>query len=188
MSKIKDEDLDKIAKEYTIFGRVSPTQKRDLVKALKENGHTVAMTGDGVNDILALKEADCSIAMANGSDASRNISKLVLLNSNFASMPQIVAEGRRTINNIQRSAQLFLAKTIYSSILAVLFVFIQMPYPFKPIQFSLISAVTIGIPSFVLALQPNKNKVTRKFFANHYLKSNASRYNCCFRCNFNINF
>lgn len=108
-------------------------------------GHTIAMTGDGVNDVLALKEADCSIAMASGSDAARNVSELVLLDSNFEAMPKIVAEGRKTINNIERSASLFLAKTMYATILAILFVFISWPYPFMPIQLSLISVVTIGI-------------------------------------------
>ena len=158
------------AKNYTVFGRVSPEQKMKLVQCLKNDGHTVAMTGDGVNDVLALKEADCSIAMASGSDATRNVSELVLLDSNFASMPKIVAEGRRTINNIERSATLFLVKTIYASILALIFLVAHMPYPFMPIQLSLISVVTIGIPSFVLALEPNKEKVK-----GHFLKNVISR-------------
>ncbi len=166
MRNIEQSEIKDIVKKYTIFGRVSPTQKQELVKAIKDNGHTVAMTGDGVNDVLALKEADCSIAIATGSDAARNVSQLVLLNSNFSSMPKIVAEGRRTINNIERSSELFLTKTIYASILAVLFAIITMPYPFKPIQFSLINVVTIGIPSFVLALQPNKARVKGKFLRN----------------------
>ena len=160
-TKIKD-----IALNYCIFGRVSPTQKKELIKALQENGKTVAMTGDGVNDVLALKESDCSIAMANGSDATKNISKLVLLDSNFASMPKIVAEGRRTINNIQRSASLFLVKTIYSSLLALMFLFMREEYPFIPIQLSLISLVTIGIPSFMLALEPNKERIKGDFLKN----------------------
>ncbi len=151
---------------YTIFGRVSPFQKKQIVLALKENGHTVAMTGDGVNDCLALKEADCSIAMAEGSDAARNVSELVLLDSNFDSMPKIVAEGRRTINNIQRSATLFLVKTLYSTLLALLFLFIDMSYPFQPIQLTLTSIVTIGIPSFILALEPNKELVKGNFLIN----------------------
>ena len=167
MSKIKnDEEIKLLACEYTIFGRVSPTQKRELVRALKEKGHTVAMTGDGVNDVLSLKEADCSIAMASGSDATKNCSELVLLDSNFASMPKIVAEGRRTINNIERSATLFLVKTIYASILAIIFLVAKMPYPFMPIQLSLISMVAIGIPSFVLALEPNKEIVKGHFLRN----------------------
>lgn len=160
-TKLKD-----LAINYCIFGRVSPTQKKELIQALQENEKIVAMTGDGVNDVLALKEADCSIAMANGSDATKNISKLVLLDSNFSSMPKIVAEGRRTINNIQRSASLFLVKTIYSSLLALMFLFIQEEYPFIPIQLSLISLVTIGVPSFMLALEPNKEKVKGDFLKN----------------------
>lgn len=167
MSKIKDnEEIKKIACKYTIFGRVSPVQKKELVKALKEKGHTVAMTGDGVNDVLSLKEADCSIAMASGSDATKNCSELVLLDSNFASMPKIVAEGRRTINNIERSATLFLVKTIYAFILALIFLVAKMPYPFMPIQLSLISMVTIGIPSFILALEPNKEIIKGHFLQN----------------------
>lgn len=161
-----DKELEKAAQNYTIFGRVSPTQKKELVKSLKAQGHTVAMTGDGVNDVLSLKEADCSIAMASGSDAAKNTSQLVLLDSNFASMPKIVAEGRRTINNIQRSATLFLVKTIYASILALIFLVANMPYPFMPIQLSLMSIVTIGIPSFVLALEPNKERIKGNFLKN----------------------
>ena len=124
------------------------------------------MTGDGVNDVLALKEADCSIAMANGSDATKNVSQLILLDSNFASMPKVVAEGRRTINNICRSASLFLVKTIYSSILAVMFLLLGESYPFEPIHLSLISLVTIGIPSFILALEPNNEKIYGNFLKN----------------------
>ncbi len=160
------EELKEAAKKYSIFGRVTPVQKKELVIALKEEGHTVAMTGDGVNDVLALKEADCSVAMASGSEAARNVSQLVLLNSDFSSMPQVVAEGRRSINNIQRSASLFLVKTIYSAILSLLFVFIPYSYPFEPIQMTLLNAFTIGLPSFILALQPNKNRIEGKFFIN----------------------
>ncbi len=171
-SKISSEkELEKSVSEYTIFGRVSPIQKKQIIVALKKKGHTVAMTGDGVNDVIALKEADCSIAIAGGSDAARNVAQLVLLDSNFKSMPQIVAEGRRTINNIERSSSLFLSKTIYATILAIIFVFAKMPYPFMPIQFSLISLVCIGIPSFVLALEPNKDKVKGKFLPNVIEKS-----------------
>lgn len=167
MSKIEnDKEIKKIVEEYTIFSRVSPVQKKEIVKYLKEEGHTVAMTGDGVNDVLSLKEADCSIAMASGSDACKNCSELVLLDSNFASMQKIVAEGRRTINNIERSATLFLVKTIYASILALIFLIAKMPYPFMPIQLSLISIVTIGIPSFVLALEPNKERIKGRFLRN----------------------
>ncbi len=164
-------DFKEIVAHYTIFGRVSPIQKKELVLALQNMKKTVAMTGDGVNDVLALKASDCSIAMANGSDASKNVSQLVLLDSNFASMPKIVLEGRRTINNIQRSASLFLVKTIYSTFLAVLFLFMGQSYPFMPIQLSLISLVTIGIPSFVLALEPNKERIQGHFLQNVLAKS-----------------
>ena len=161
-----DEEIKEAAIKYTIFGRVTPSQKKALVTALQEKGKTVAMTGDGVNDVLALKASDCSIAMASGSDATKNVSQLVLLDSNFASMPKVVAEGRRTINNIERSASLFLIKTIYSSVLAILFLFIAESYPFIPIQLSLISMVTIGIPSFLLALEPNKDRIKGNFLRN----------------------
>ena len=167
MSTLKtEEEIEKAALNYTIFGRVSPTQKKDLVTALQKHGKTVAMTGDGVNDVLALKTADCSIAMANGSDATKNVSQLILLDSNFASMPKVVGEGRRTINNIERSASLFLVKTIYSSILALLFLFLSQGYPFEPIHLSLISVVTIGIPSFMLALEPNNDRIHGNFLKN----------------------
>ena len=158
-----DQEIIDAVEKYDIFGRVSPEQKKKFILALQSLGHTVAMTGDGVNDVLALKEADCSIAMANGSDASKNVSQLVLLDSNFSSMPHVVAEGRRTINNIERSASLFLVKTIYATILAIGFIFVEMPYPFIPIQLTLASVVTIGIPSFVLALQPNHDRVKGDF-------------------------
>lgn len=172
MSTINTKEELKIASEkFTIFGRVTPTQKRDLIKAMKENKHYVAMTGDGVNDVLALKEANCSIAMPNGSDAAKNIAELVLLDSNFSAMPKIVDEGRRTVNNIEQSATLFLTKTSYSTILAILFIFLQMNYPFMPIQLTLTSVVTIGIPSFILAIQPNKNRIEGNFFKNVLSKS-----------------
>lgn len=166
-----DEDVRNAATKYTVFGRVTPHQKQLIIKSLKENGHTVAMVGDGVNDVLAMKEADCSVAMAGGSDIARNVSHLVLLNSDFASMPRAVAEGRKAINNIQRSASLFLTKTIYSFLLAILFFMIPAPYPFIPIQMTLISAVTIGIPSFVLALEPNREKIKGNLFTNIVNKS-----------------
>ena len=161
-----DEDLYHAAKEYTVFGRVTPGQKRKLVKALQKQGHTVAMTGDGVNDVLALKDADCGIAMASGSDAACHAAQLVLLDSNFACLPQGVAEGRRVINNIQRSASLYLVKNIFSFCLSLLTIFVDMPYPLVPIQLSLISALTIGIPSFFLALEPNKARVQGNFMLN----------------------
>lgn len=161
-----NKDIKKAASKYSIFGRVTPDQKKALVVALKEAGHTVAMTGDGVNDVLALKEADCSVAMASGSEAARNVSQLVLINSDFSSMPKVVEEGRRSINNIQRSASLFIVKTIYSSILSVLFVLLPLSYPIEPIQMTLVSAFAIGIPSFVLALEPNHERVRGNFFIN----------------------
>ena len=159
-------DLQAAAEHYTVFGRVTPKQKLELVKALKERKHTVAMTGDGVNDVPALKESDCSIAMASGSDAARTVSNVVLLDSDFASMPRIVNEGRRCINNLQRSATLFLVKAIFSALTAVLFIFLACNYPFQPIQFTLINAVSIGIPSFFLALEPNRERLHGKFIVN----------------------
>ena len=158
--------IDEAMEKYTVFGRVTPAQKKKFVLSLKSKGHTVAMTGDGVNDVLALKEADCSIAMAQGSDAARNVSQLVLLDSNFASMPKVVLEGRRNINNIQRSATLFIVKTLFSILLAVLFIFVSAHYPFRPIQYTLINAFTIGIPSFILALEPNKERIKGIFIFN----------------------
>ncbi len=165
------EDIDKAVEEYTVFGRVTPEQKRMLIKALKSKGHTVAMTGDGVNDVLALKDADCSIAMASGSDAACQVAQLVLIDSNFASMPRVVLEGRRVINNIERAASLFLVKTIYSSMFTFLSIFLPLVYPFVPIQLSLISALTIGVPSFFLALEPNKARVKGKFLSNVFSKA-----------------
>ncbi len=164
---IDDEtDINNIAEENNIFGRVKPDQKRLLIRALKNNGHVVAMTGDGVNDVLALKESDCGIAMNDGADAARNVSELVLLDSNFDAMPKVVKEGRRTINNVERSATLFLSKTMYASLLAVLFIFINYSYPFQPIQMTLINSLTIGFPAFILALEPNHELVKGRFFIN----------------------
>lgn len=165
MSKTSS-SVDDLVKEYNVFGRVRPEQKKEIVVCLKKNGHTVAMTGDGVNDVLALKESDCSVAMNSGSDAARNVSQLVLLDDNFASMPKVVAEGRRSINNIQRSSSLFLCKTVYASLLALVFLFINRNYPFIPIQLTLTSMVTIGIPSFILALEPNYDVVKGKIIVN----------------------
>ena len=167
----ENKDLIDIVNNYTIFGRVSPTQKKSLIMALQNSGKSVAMTGDGVNDVLALKAADCSIAMQNGSDATKCVSQIILLDSNFASMPKVVNEGRRTINNITRSASLFLVKTIYSTILALMFLFMGNAYPFVPIQLTLISAITIGIPSFILALEPNRERVRGNFLRNVISKS-----------------
>lgn len=163
---LTEDTLPEAAEKYTVFGRVTPYQKLELVKALKAKGHKVAMTGDGVNDVLALKEADCSVAMQSGSDAARNVSQLVLMDSDFASMPLVVQEGRRSINNIQRSAALFLVKTIFSFLLAVIFLFVPSAYPFQPIQMTLISALAIGAPSFLLALEPNHNLVKGSFLSN----------------------
>ncbi len=161
-----DEMLYEVAESCNVFGRVTPSQKKQLVLALKKHGHSVAMTGDGVNDVLALKEADCSVAMASGSDAARNVSQLVLVNDDFASMPQVVAEGRRTINNLERSSSLYLVKTIYSIVIAIFFIFFSMGYPFEPIQLTLVGAFATAIPSFVLALQPNKNIIKGNFTFN----------------------
>ena len=154
------------ADKYTVFGRVSPEQKMILVKALKNQGHKVAMTGDGVNDILALKEADCSIAMASGSEATRNVSHLVLMDSNFASMPSVVAEGRRVINNIQKSSSLFLMKTLFTMILSVFCLIMSTEYPFNTSQVMLLESCVIGIPAFFLSLQPNKEPIQGKFLSN----------------------
>lgn len=159
-------DVMEAADKYSIFGRVSPEQKAILVKTLKSQGKTVAMTGDGVNDILALKEADCSIAIAAGSDAARSVSQLVLLDSNFSSMPSVVAEGRRVVNNIQKSSSLFLMKTIFAICIAVFVLCLNKTYPFSPIQFILLELLVIGLPSFFLALQPNTNPIKGKFLAN----------------------
>ena len=161
-----DEKIFNAANKYDIFGRVSPIQKKKIILALQHVGHSVAMTGDGVNDVLALKESDCSVAMAAGTDAAKNVSQLVLLDSDFKSMPSIVDEGRRSINNIERSASLFLVKTIYASVLAILFLFIDSPYPYIPIQLTLTSVLTVGIPSVILALEPNHNRVKGKFLIN----------------------
>ena len=162
---LTDKEVIRAASKYTVFGRVSPAQKKILVMTLKELGKTVAMTGDGVNDILALREADCSISLASGSEAARNVSHLVLLDSNFGSMPKVVAEGRRVINNVQRVASLFLTKTIFSFLLAVYCIMIK-KYPIATNQLILIDLFVTGIPSFVLALEPNNSQVKGKFIVN----------------------
>lgn len=156
-------NIDDMLEKYDVFGRVTPDQKKMIIESLQKKGHTVAMTGDGVNDVLALKKADCSIAMASGSDAAKNVSQLVLLDSNFASMPEVVAEGRRTINNVERSASLLLVKTIFTCILVVICIFMESEYFYLPIHLSLITMCTISIPSFILALEPNHNRVKGKF-------------------------
>lgn len=166
-----DEKLASAATSYTVFGRVTPEQKRGLIAALRRAGRTVAMTGDGVNDVLALKEADCSVAMASGSDIAAQASHIVLLDSDFSSMPSVVAEGRRVINNIERSASLYLWKNVFSFALAVLTLLFTLPYPLEPTQLSLISALTIGLPSFVLAMEPNENLVRGHFMKNVLYRS-----------------
>jgi len=160
---LNENNIDEMLDKYDVFGRVTPSQKKMIIECLQKKGHTVAMTGDGVNDVLALKKADCSIAMASGSDAAKNVSQLVLLDSNFASMPEVVAEGRRTINNVERSASLLLIKTIFTCILVVICIFMESEYFYVPIHLSLITACTISIPSFILALEPNHNRVKGKF-------------------------
>ncbi|MBU5316583.1 HAD-IC family P-type ATPase [Clostridium bornimense] len=157
------EELAAIVKEYSVFGRVTPHQKKNLVKALQYNNNTVAMTGDGVNDVLALKEADCGIAMASGSDATRSVAQLVLLNSNFSALPKVVEEGRKMINNLERVSNLYLSKAFFSLIMSIIFCIIVLPYPFEPIQLTLIGSITIGIPSFFLAISPNKEVVKKGF-------------------------
>lgn len=165
---------DKIAdavNKYTVFGRVTPKQKKQLVKALQAKGHTVAMTGDGVNDILAMKDADCSVAMASGSEATAQAAQVVLLDSDFAHMPDVVYEGRRVVNNIQRSASLFLVKNIFSLLLSLFSVIIMVTYPLEPAQVSLISMFTIGVPGFLLALEQNKDRIKGHFITNVMLKA-----------------
>lgn len=157
------EDYKNAVSQYTVFGRVRPEQKRQLVSALKNEGHIVAMTGDGVNDVLALKDADCGIAMASGSDAACNVSQLVLMDSDFSKMKHVIDEGRRVVNNIERSASLFLVKNIFSMLLAVFCVIFIVEYPLKPVQVSIISMYTIGIPAFILALEPNNNPIRGSF-------------------------
>lgn len=165
---------DKIAdavNKYTVFGRVTPKQKKQLVKALQAKDHTVAMTGDGVNDILAMKDADCSVAMASGSEAAAQAAQVVLLDSDFAHMPDVVYEGRRVVNNIQRSASLFLVKNIFSLLLSLFSVILMVTYPLEPAQVSLISMFTIGVPGFLLALEQNKDRIKGHFITNVMLKA-----------------
>lgn len=157
--------------KYTVFGRVTPKQKQQFVKALKMQGHTVAMTGDGVNDILALKDADCSVAMASGSEATAQAAQIVLLDSDFSRMPEIVLEGRRVVNNVQRSASLFLVKNLFSLLLTIFSTVLMISYPLMPSQVSLISMFTIGIPGFLLALEPNKSRIKGHFLGNVLLKA-----------------
>lgn len=166
LSEQKTPNYSKLVKDYNVFTRVKPAQKKSLVEALRKEHHTVAMTGDGVNDILAMKEADCSIAIGDGSDAARRSAKLVLLNSDFDSVPSIIDEGRQSINNLERSTALFLAKTVYATILAVIFVILPLSYPFSPIEMSLLSFTCIGFPGLILALEKNTSRIKDKFTTN----------------------
>ena len=166
-----EEEMREAVMNNAVFGRVTPNQKRKFVQILKEEGKTVAMTGDGVNDVLALKDADCSIAMASGSDAAAQASQLVLLESDFSCMPEVVLEGRRVVNNIQRSASLFLVKNIFSFLLSLVSFVFMFTYPLEPSQISLISMFTIGVPAFFLALEPNKNIIKGHFLTNVFLKA-----------------
>lgn len=168
---INEKSLYDAVKEYTVFGRVTPEQKRLLVKALKAQGKTVAMTGDGVNDVLALKDADCSVAMATGSDAAVHASQLVLLDSDFSAMPDVVSEGRRVVNNLERSGSLFIVKNLFSLLLALLTIILGIAYPLKPSQISLIGIFTIGIPGFFLSQMPDKSLIKGKFIRNIIIKA-----------------
>ncbi|MEN2379881.1 HAD-IC family P-type ATPase [Lactobacillus helveticus] len=165
-SEIPENGYEEAVQKYSVFGRVKPEQKRKFVKALQKQGNTVAMTGDGVNDILAMKKADCSIAMASGNSAAVQASQVVLLDSNFARMPKVVNEGRRVVNNIQRSASLFLVKNIFSFLMAIFSLVMVINYPLQPSQITLISAFTIGLPSFLLALESNHNRIRGQFIPN----------------------
>ncbi|MCD8361485.1 MAG: HAD-IC family P-type ATPase [Lachnospiraceae bacterium] len=166
-----EHQIEAAMREYTVFGRVTPEQKRQMIRALQHQGHTVAMTGDGVNDVLALKDADCSVAMASGSDAAAQASQVVLLDSDFSCMPQVVLEGRRVVNNIQRSAGLFLVKNIFSFLLALFSLITVYTYPLEPAQISLISMFTIGIPGFFLAMEPNRERISGSFLKNVFAKA-----------------
>lgn len=167
LSTIKSPDYNKLVQEYTIYTRVKPAEKKSLIEALKKQGRTVAMTGDGVNDILAMKEADVSIAIGDGADAARRSAKLVLLNSGFEAVPSIIDEGRQSINNLERSTTLFLAKTVYASILAVIFIFIPIKYPFSsPVEMSLLNFACIGFPGLILSLEHNTDRIKNRFAKN----------------------
>ena len=171
ISELSDEELEKAIDEHQIFGRAKPEQKKVIVKYLKSKGHTVAMTGDGVNDVLALKESDCAISVKSGSDAARNVSQLILLNDDFNSLPKVVAEGRQTINNVERSASLLLVKTLYTIFLIIFSIISFQKYFFIPIQLTLITTFTIGAPSFVLALEPNNELVKGNFLFKVFSRS-----------------
>ena len=168
---VSEKDITESVDKYTVFGRVTPKQKQLIVRALQKQKHTVAMTGDGVNDILAMKDADCSIAMASGSEAAAQAAQTVLLDSDFGRMPYVVYEGRQVVNNIQRSASLFLVKNIFSLLMAIFSAIFAITYPLEPSQISLISMFTIGLPGFLLALEPNRNRIEGNFMANVMLKA-----------------
>ena len=171
IGELDNEQLKNIIDDYDVFGRVKPDQKKIIIKHLKENGHTVAMTGDGVNDVLALKESDCAISIKSGTDAARNVSQLILLDDDFNSLPQVVAEGRQTINNVQRSASLLTVKTLYTMMLIIFSIITFQKYFFIPIQLTFINTFTIGAPSFLLALEPNDNLVEGNFLFKIFAKS-----------------
>lgn len=167
LSSEKNHDYDHLAKEYNVFTRVTPAEKKELITAFKKQGRTIAMTGDGVNDILAMKEADVSLAIGEGADAARRSAKLVLLNSDFAAVPSIIDEGRQSINNLERSTALFLAKTVYASILAVIFIFVPIKYPFSsPVEMSLLNFACIGFPGLILSLEHNTDRIKNRFTRN----------------------
>ena len=171
IGELSDDELLEVIDEYQVFGRVKPEQKRFIIKYLKSKGHTVAMTGDGVNDVLALKESDCAISIKSGTDAARNVSQLILLNDDFNSLPKVVAEGRQTINNVQRSASLLLVKTLYTVMLIIFSIISFQKYFFIPIQLTFITTFTIGAPSFILALEPNSDLVKGNFLLNVFARS-----------------
>ena len=174
---LSDEEVAKAANEYIVFGRVSPEQKAILIKSMKQDGHITAMTGDGVNDILALKEADCAVSVASGSDAARSVAHLVLLDNNFDSMPEIVREGRRVINNVQRASSLYLMKTLFVMLLSFFTLVVpNMNYPFTLKQMNLLELLVIGVPSFTLSLQPNDSRVEGKFLNSILRKSMAGAW------------
>lgn len=166
-----DAQVEEALETKTVFGRVTPKQKQSFVSALQKNGHTVAMTGDGVNDILAMKDADCSVAMASGSEATAQVAQVVLLDSDFVHMPNVVLEGRQVVNNIQRSASLFLVKNIFSLLMAVFSAVLMFTYPLEPSQISLVTGFTIGVPGFLLALEPTKDRIKGHFLTNVFIKA-----------------
>ena len=180
-SKLSDEELRQAAKDRVIFGRLTPVRKKLLVEALKAAGHSVAMTGDGVNDIPSLKASDCSIAIGGGAEATEHAAQIVLLNGDFNSLPAVVSEGRRVIGNITRTASLFLVKTLYSFVLSMLLLAVPLRYPFEPIQLTLVSGLTVGIPSVFLALEPSSERAAGHFLKRILLRAapGAAAVVCC---------